>query len=67
MLYIVQATIVQNNNGWRLMSQLPSFLLDSEIQGIVDAKHAADIARSFIQRIDPDAEVSISVANWDKS
>ena len=59
--YVVQARITRLTEGWRQTTQLPTFLLDADIQGIVDEKHAEEIARSFIQSINPDVAISLSV------
>jgi len=46
--YVIQSHITVKVNGWESSRQVPSFILDSEIQGIVDAAHAGRIAVSIL-------------------
>ncbi len=50
-LYIIAATVtVESRDGWRTAYQMPSFYLDSRIQGIVDDAHAERIARTMLMQ-----------------
>lgn len=47
MLYICSAMVVRAGK-WKESGQVPTFILDSRIQGIVDAAHAEIIATEII-------------------
>lgn len=48
MLYVITAQVLTSRDGYSGSVQVPTFYLDSAIQGIVNAKHAADIAATII-------------------
>lgn len=53
MLYSIDATVVHHTKDENCVSsdvtiQIPTFYLDSEVQGIVDEAHAVEIARGII-------------------
>lgn len=49
MFYRITARIVNRPNGeWRYRTEVPTFFLDSDVQGIVSAEHAARIAKSML-------------------
>lgn len=47
-MFIVQATITRTTNAYTRTSQIPTFFLDENVQGIVDENHAKQIAISII-------------------
>lgn len=50
MLYAIQAQVVwTNKKGWKTSRQIPTFFLDSDIQGIVNAEHAEEIAVKMLE------------------
>ena len=48
MFYVVTATVTRITSEGTIMSQVPTFFLDSNVQGIVDEKHAEQIANEII-------------------
>lgn len=48
MLYLISANVIHHDGTWQISSQVPTFLLNSHVQGIVDASHAERIARDVI-------------------
>lgn len=64
MFYIISAALAtQDDNGnWLRVTQLPTFILDSNIQGIVNVEHARQIAASILNPFeDKDITVDMSV------
>lgn len=51
-MYAVTATITRARSGWESTRQVPTFYLDSSVQGIVSEEHAAVIAREIIDPFD---------------
>jgi hypothetical protein len=47
MRYMVQSTVTLRDK-WRTVYSVPTFYLDSRVQGIVDVHHASTIAREVI-------------------
>ena len=63
-MWIIQATVTkQKYNGWRESTQLPTFFLDKDIQGIVDEKHAARIAEKLINPF-CDETITVSIGAY---
>lgn len=59
--YIINAVVVHHTNDHHcvsvdVMKQIPTFLLDADIQGIVDEQHAEQIAREIVCPFDPQYE-----------
>lgn len=53
-LYVVAAQVViRTDDGWDSSRQVPTFLLDPVIQGIVSADHAARIGLSILTTMLP--------------
>ncbi len=49
MMYAIMATREETrDDGWTATRQIPTFYLDSNAQGIVDAPHAERIARGLL-------------------
>ena len=46
--YAVTASVHRNVEGWEQSHHLPTFYLDSNVQGIVSETHAARIARALL-------------------
>jgi len=65
MLYQIQAQAVVTRDGAETVVQLPTFLLDSDIQGIVSADHAKRVANSMIVSLVGPAEVFVSAVERD--
>jgi hypothetical protein len=57
MRYLVQATVTVQDK-WRTVYSVPTFYLDSSVQGIVDVHDASVIARRVI---DPAGLLDVSV------
>jgi len=59
MLYLCHVTgSILQANGWRRSISLPSFLLDSDIQGIVNCDHAKRIAEGMLSELLPEDKSS---------
>lgn len=54
-------TVDKHGVRWRGMRQVPYFILDSDVQGIVDAKHAQRIAIDILSAAQGNEEVEYSV------
>jgi hypothetical protein len=76
MLYRVVATVTKvkgfnddlGKGSFRTMVQVPTFLLDSEIQGITNVEHARDIAANMLQSlIGPNDSISLGVCSEDQN
>jgi hypothetical protein len=67
MLYTVVGQIVRtSDNGWRSSVCIPTFLLDSGIQGITDVEHAAGVALSMLRDIaGDDAAIHFGICDTD--
>jgi hypothetical protein len=62
MFYLVSAVVTRTVDGWTGTVASPTFLLDSNIQGITSTEGAERIALRMVQEIaGPDAEVHVSV------
>ena len=65
MLYQINATrtcySVRSGSNWTRTNQIPTFYLDSNMQGIVDAEHAEKIARRILGVGDSVSSVRLSV------
>lgn len=48
MLYAIDATVVHKTKHGTITGQIPTFYLDSNVQGIVDEKHAAFIGEEIV-------------------
>jgi hypothetical protein len=65
MIYLVQVTLTRYSIRMNTTLTLPSFLLDSSIQGITSKEHAKEIAREIVCPLMPfgphntTAEVSV--------
>lgn len=58
-LWCVQATVTRYSNGAGTTSQIPTFFLDGNIQGITDAKHCERIAVEIVNHTgNPNVHVS---------
>lgn len=44
---------------WRGVVSLPTFYLDPNVQGIVSAEHARDVALGLLRDANPDASFSV--------
>lgn len=69
MLYTVVAQVVHTStDGWRRGVGVPTFLLDSNMQGIVHVEHAAQIAYDLLRTVaGDDAEIFFGIAGEDGS
>jgi hypothetical protein len=68
MLYTVVAQVVRSDNGWRSSAGVPTFLLDSNVQGIEHVEHAASIAYRLLRTVaGDDAEIFFGIAGEDGS
>lgn len=47
-MYVINAQVLTSHNGYNGSRQIPTFYLDSALQGITDCAHAAAIARTII-------------------
>ena len=62
MLYGVTATVAVKRNGWTTTHQVPTFYLDSRVQGIVDKEHAKVIAADVVNPTkDSNLKVEVTV------
>jgi hypothetical protein len=62
MLYQITAQYVRNDNGYTCSRQVPTFYLDSRVQGIVSVDHAEKIAREVIDPAGLAHELHINVS-----
>lgn len=60
--YVVHATVVKKRGGWTSSVQVPTFLLDADVQGIVSEEHAERVARQVVDPLGLADRVHISVA-----
>lgn len=61
-LYQVTAQCVRvDPRGWRSSVGVPMFYLRDDIQGIVNADHAEQIARRMLKELAPDATFHIGI------
>jgi hypothetical protein len=58
MMYVITAQVLTENDSFTGSRQIPTFYLDSAVQGITDAGHATDIAKEII---DPAGTLTLSV------
>jgi len=58
MLYVITAQVLTSQSGHNGSQQVPTFYLDSALQGITDAEHAVKIARYII---DPMGTLELSI------
>lgn len=50
MIYAITANVTWTaKNGYHTSRQVPTFFLDSDIQGIVDCEHAEQIAKRMLE------------------
>lgn len=63
--YFVTSTVSWEEEGWTATRSIPTFVLDSSIQGVVDVEHAEKIARSIIDPFGRLASVSVTVVAID--
>lgn len=68
MLYQINATRTitglkrrNDDSSWTTTNQIPTFYLDSNIQGIVDSEHAERIARDVLESGGMLSSVSFSI------
>ncbi len=62
MLYTIQAQVSgKNADGWDFSRQVPTFTLDSAVQGITSAEHAEKVARDLILSVAKDVTVNLIV------
>jgi hypothetical protein len=47
-LYVIQGQVLTTENGFAGSRQIPTFYLDSAVQGITSEAHALEIAREII-------------------
>jgi hypothetical protein len=63
--WIVQAQVVVGRLGWTSSVGVPSFILDSGLQGIQNEEHAIQIAKKVVDPQGLAEEVHVSVAPWE--
>lgn len=62
MLYSVCANVTYKEGRWTCSQQVPTFILNGDIQGIVSIDHAARIAEKVVNPTgNPDVAVSVCV------
>lgn len=47
-MYTITAQVIVNRDGWTSSRQVPTFLLDENIQGIYDPVHATRVAANVL-------------------
>lgn len=47
MFYMVYAAVTRTTSSWKCTQALPTFYLNSDVQGIVDLDHAHKVAESY--------------------
>lgn len=60
-MYSINGTITVVRNGFSVTTQIPTFYLDRNVQGIVNAKHAEAIAFDIVN---PTHDENITVSLW---
>jgi hypothetical protein len=58
MMYVITAQVLTEQDGYTGSRQVPTFYLDSALQGITDVSHATDIAKTII---DPMGSLELSI------
>lgn len=61
MMYAVSVIVTTEKDGWTCAVGVPTFFLDSNVQGIVSESHAQEIATSMFTRLGHFAE-NVNVA-----
>ena len=66
MMYLISATATQTSpNGSRITRQIPTFLIDSRIQGLVGEEAVHKTAAEIINpAADPNVKVVTCVVEW---
>jgi hypothetical protein len=58
MIYCIQATVTtKGKDGWNSCKTIPTFYLDSRVQGIVDETHAERIVKDILNPFNDDSIV----------
>jgi hypothetical protein len=60
MMYTITATYAANKGDWVSTGQVPTFFLDSTVQGMFDEEHAKRIAADVLNSGKSDVEFSIT-------
>jgi len=63
MRYCVQGTVTRNSRRGIVTVQLPTFFLESQVQGIVSLEHAAQIAWDMVESINNQCGVCLTLCD----
>src|SRR5215210_7711666 len=67
MLYAITAVCNRTEGQYQRTIQMPTFYLDSNVQGIRDAGHAQRIAENMFASTNPEATFTVAaVARWEE-
>lgn len=66
MVYAVIANVTYMEGEWRASKQIPTFFLDSAMQGIRDIEHAEKIAKNMLE-ITPNITAHVCAYQCDES
>lgn len=67
MIYGVTATVAVKRNGWLTTHQVPTFYLDSAVQGILNKEHAQVIAAGIVNPTkDSNLKVEVTAYETDR-
>lgn len=65
MLYQITATRHETReDGWESTKQLPTFYLDSRVQGILNSQHAERVALDLLETAASNPNVRWTVSAW---
>ncbi len=65
MIYGVTATVASKRDGWTTTHQVPTFYLDSAVQGILSKEHAKTIAADIVNPT-KDGNLKIEVTVYER-
>ena len=65
MMYAITAQRITTRDGWRSSIGVPTFFLDSMVQGLIDVHHAARFASRMLHELAP-ADRCIGTVTDDK-
>jgi hypothetical protein len=57
-MWAIQAQVCHERDGWKASTQVPTFYLDENVQGIISEEHAVKVATSIIN---PTADADLGV------
>ena len=63
-MYIIEAHVTQEVDGWLSVTHVPKFLLSADQYGIASEEHAAKVAREVIDPLDSGMDIHITATKY---